>query len=167
MANVAVLIDADNVSPAWIEDVLEEAGKLGVLALKRVQTRVGFEFIDAKRRATRYLHARPLLADPVDEVSARLVAGGGHGRLRGRGHLRGVQLVLLWEWWWVDQRRRGTMRLRRGALSPWRKSSRLPPVMVPMTGRPQLIASSGVRAKGSSHSEVKSSASCARYTSGI
>ncbi|WP_147695171.1 NYN domain-containing protein [Vogesella mureinivorans] len=36
MANVAVLIDADNVSPAWIEDVLEEAGKLGVLALKRV-----------------------------------------------------------------------------------------------------------------------------------
>ncbi|BAK75167.1 protein of unknown function [Pseudogulbenkiania sp. NH8B] len=36
MANVAVLIDADNVSPGWIEDVLEEAGKLGVLALKRV-----------------------------------------------------------------------------------------------------------------------------------
>ena len=36
MPNVAVLIDADNVSPAWIEDVLEEAGKLGVLALKRV-----------------------------------------------------------------------------------------------------------------------------------
>ncbi len=36
MANVAVLIDADNVSPNWIEDVLEEAGKLGVLALKRV-----------------------------------------------------------------------------------------------------------------------------------
>lgn len=36
MANVAVLIDADNVSPGWVEDVLEEAGKLGVLALKRV-----------------------------------------------------------------------------------------------------------------------------------
>lgn len=36
MSNVAVLIDADNVSPGWIEDVLEEAGKLGVLALKRV-----------------------------------------------------------------------------------------------------------------------------------
>lgn len=36
MNNVAILIDADNVSPAWVEDVLEEAGKLGVLALKRV-----------------------------------------------------------------------------------------------------------------------------------
>ncbi|GAA5784402.1 hypothetical protein GCM10007860_01130 [Chitiniphilus shinanonensis] len=36
MANVAVLIDADNVSPTWIEQVLDEAGKLGTLALKRV-----------------------------------------------------------------------------------------------------------------------------------
>ncbi|RXZ44547.1 NYN domain-containing protein [Crenobacter cavernae] len=36
MANVAVLIDADNVSPDWIGNVLEEASRLGVLALKRV-----------------------------------------------------------------------------------------------------------------------------------
>jgi len=36
MANVAVLIDADNVSPSWIENVLTEATKLGSLALKRV-----------------------------------------------------------------------------------------------------------------------------------
>ncbi|UXY15683.1 NYN domain-containing protein [Chitiniphilus purpureus] len=36
MANVAVLIDADNVSPGWMEQVLNEAGKLGTLALKRV-----------------------------------------------------------------------------------------------------------------------------------
>lgn len=36
VSNVAVLIDADNVSPEWIERVLNEAGALGVLALKRV-----------------------------------------------------------------------------------------------------------------------------------
>lgn len=36
MANVAVLIDADNVSSEWVENVLDEASKLGVLALKRV-----------------------------------------------------------------------------------------------------------------------------------
>lgn len=36
MANVAVLIDGDNVSPKWIENVLNEASKLGTLALKRV-----------------------------------------------------------------------------------------------------------------------------------
>lgn len=36
MSNVAVLIDADNVSPNWIEQVLKEAGTLGTLALKRV-----------------------------------------------------------------------------------------------------------------------------------
>ena len=36
VSNVAVLIDADNVSPAWIERVLQEASTLGVLALKRV-----------------------------------------------------------------------------------------------------------------------------------
>lgn len=36
VSNVAVLIDADNVSPAWIEQVLHEASTLGVLALKRV-----------------------------------------------------------------------------------------------------------------------------------
>ena len=31
-----------------------------------------------------------------------------------------------------------------------------PPVMVPMTGKPHAMASRGVRANGSSHSEVKS-----------
>ncbi len=36
MPNVAVLIDADNVSPSWIERVLHEASTLGTLALKRV-----------------------------------------------------------------------------------------------------------------------------------
>ncbi|WP_269531473.1 NYN domain-containing protein [Chitinimonas sp. BJYL2] len=36
MSNVAVLIDADNVSPRWIRAVLAEAATLGTLALKRV-----------------------------------------------------------------------------------------------------------------------------------
>lgn len=36
ITNVAVLIDADNVSPSWIERVLHEASTLGTLALKRV-----------------------------------------------------------------------------------------------------------------------------------
>lgn len=36
MSNVAVLIDGDNVSPKWIENVLNETAKLGTLALKRV-----------------------------------------------------------------------------------------------------------------------------------
>ncbi len=36
MSNVAVLIDADNVSPKWIKFVLDEAATLGTLALKRI-----------------------------------------------------------------------------------------------------------------------------------
>ena len=34
--------------------------------------------IDRKRRSTRYLHERPLLVEPVEEIDRELAAGGGH-----------------------------------------------------------------------------------------
>lgn len=55
MNNIAVLIDANNVSPTWIDPIIEEAGKLGNLALKRAYG----DFSNSEKiwRATCSLHA--------------------------------------------------------------------------------------------------------------
>ena len=42
-----------------------------VVGLTPVQVERVFKDIEAKRRATRYLHMRPLLVDPVTEVTGR------------------------------------------------------------------------------------------------